>query len=156
MIGTDFETITLLHLAEYLAAVPYEGYSHYFGTSDQNKPVVRLRTTGASGAFVKFTGLLNSGALQARTVRLGNSHVTVIHARELVDFAAQILRYLPDFVLGSRRPVVGSGVICSPRNPRCLTNDRETVGARLSVLRSIFSRLICQGIECVSERMSAG
>lgn len=102
MIGTDFETITLLHLAEYLAAVPYEGYSHYFGTSDENKSVVRLRTTGASGAFVKFTGLLNSGALQARTVPLGNSHVTVIHARELVDFAAQILRYLPDFVLGEQ------------------------------------------------------
>lgn len=101
MIGTDFETITLLHLAEYLAAVPYEGYSHYYGTSDGGKPVVRLRTTGASAAFTKFTGLLNSGALQARTAALGNSHITVIHARELVDFAAQMLRHLPDFVLGT-------------------------------------------------------
>jgi aminoglycoside 3-N-acetyltransferase len=101
MIGTDFETVTLLHLAEYLAAVPYESYSHYYGTSDEDKPVVRLRTTGASAAFTKFTGLLNTGVLQARTVPIGNSHVTVIHARELVDFAAQILRHLPDFVLGT-------------------------------------------------------
>jgi aminoglycoside 3-N-acetyltransferase len=101
MIGTDFETITLLHLAEYVAAVPYQGYSHYFGTSDENKPVVQLRTIGASTAFTKFTGLLNTGVLRGRTVAIGNSHITVIHARELVDFAAQMLRYLPDFVLGT-------------------------------------------------------
>ena len=101
MIGTNFETITLLHLDEYLAAVPSKIYSHYFGTSDENKSVVKLRTTGTSAAFTKFTGLLNSGMLQARTVALGNSHVTVIRARELVDFAAQMLRYLPDFVLGT-------------------------------------------------------
>jgi len=100
MIGTTFETVTFLHLAEYLAEVPYQDYSHYFGMSDENNPVIRLRTTGASAAFTKFTGLLNSGLLHARTVTLGNSHVTVIQARELVDFAAKMLRYLPDFVLG--------------------------------------------------------
>ena len=38
--------------------------------------------------------------LRARSVALGDSHVTVIHARELVDFAVQMLRYLPEFLLG--------------------------------------------------------
>jgi len=101
MIGTDFETITMLHLAEYLAAVPYQDYQHYYGVASEQKPVVRLRTTGASAAFTKFTGLLTSGMLCSHTVAIGDSHITVIRAKELVDFATEMLRYLPDFVLGT-------------------------------------------------------
>lgn len=101
MIGTDFETITSLHLAEYLAAVPYQDYHHFYGVADDQNPVTRLRTTGASAAFTKFTGLLSSGHLRTRTIPLGNSHITVIQAPELVNFAAKVLRYLPDFVLGT-------------------------------------------------------
>ena len=69
--------------------------------ASEQKPLVRLRTTGASAAFTKFTGLLTSGMLCSHTVAIGDSHITVIRAKELVDFATEMLRYLPDFVLGT-------------------------------------------------------
>ncbi|HVU25243.1 MAG TPA: AAC(3) family N-acetyltransferase [Opitutus sp.] len=101
MIGTDLTTVTALHLAEYLAAVPYAGYRHFFGMEGADDNIVHLRTTGASGAFAKLDGLLELDCLAAKSAPLGASRVVVLPACPLIDYAAQLLRHLPDFLLGT-------------------------------------------------------
>ncbi len=100
MLGTRLDTVTMLHLAEHLAEVPYRDYARYAGDAAASPPVRRVRVPGQSAAFEKLAGALAWPAVPSCVLKLGESHVTVIPARELVDFAVSLLRYLPDFLLG--------------------------------------------------------
>lgn len=100
LLGTEFENISILHTAEYMAKVPYSDYKAFFGYREDRKHIaIELRTTGHSGEFRKIAGLLPLGKVRYRAARIGSAMCHLIKARDLVYWAVEILKRQPDFFL---------------------------------------------------------
>lgn len=112
LLGTEFETISLLHTAEYIAKVPYNDYKAFYGyMKDSQHTVAELRTTGHSGEFRKMAGLLLLGKVAYTSIRIGGAMCHLIKARDLVHWAVELLKKDPDFFLCNR----GSCISCKER-----------------------------------------
>jgi aminoglycoside N3'-acetyltransferase/glycosyltransferase involved in cell wall biosynthesis len=100
LLGTEFDTVSLLHTAEYLANVPYCDYKSFYGYKEDSQHLVaELRTTGHSGEFRKIAGLLFLGKVAYTSIRIGGATCHLIKARELVHWAVEFLKKQPDFFL---------------------------------------------------------
>lgn len=100
LLGTEFETISLLHSAEYLAKVPYSDYQAFYGYREGSQHTVgELRTTGHSGEFRKIAGLLLLGKVAYTSLRVGSAMCHLIKGRDLVHWAVELLKRDPDFFL---------------------------------------------------------
>jgi aminoglycoside N3'-acetyltransferase len=100
LLGTEFETISLLHTAEYIAKVPYENYRAFYGYREGSQHMIaELRTTGHSGEFRKIAGLLPLGKVAYTSLRIGSAMCHLIKARDLVHWAVELLKKDPDFFL---------------------------------------------------------
>jgi len=103
LLGTEFETISILHTAEYIADVPYNDYKAFYGyRQDSQHIVAELRTTGHSGEFRKIAGLLLLGKVAFTSIRIESAMCHLIKARDLVHWAVELLKKDPDFFLCSR------------------------------------------------------
>jgi len=103
LLGTEFETISLLHTAEYIAKVPYSDYKAFYGyMEDSQHNVAELRTTGHSGEFRKIAGLLLLGKVAYTSMRIGGAACHLIKAGDLVHWAVELLKKDPDFFLCNR------------------------------------------------------
>ncbi len=100
LLGTGFDTVSILHTAEYLAKMPYGNYKAFYGYKEGSQHLVaELRTTGHSGEFRKIAGLLPFGKVAYTSVRIGGAICHLIKARELVHWAVEFLKKQPDFFL---------------------------------------------------------
>lgn len=100
LLGTEFDTVSILHAAEYLAKVPYGDYKGFYGYKEGSQHIVaELRTTGHSGEFRKIAGLLPLGKVTYTAIRIGGATCHLIKARELVHWAVEFLKKQSDFFL---------------------------------------------------------
>lgn len=100
MLGTGFETVSILHTAEYLAKIPYAEYKAYYAyQKDSDLCVVELRTTGHSEEFRKIAGLLSFNKINYTSIKIGKATCHLIKARDLVHWAVELLKREPDFFL---------------------------------------------------------
>lgn len=107
LLGTEFETISILHTAEYIAKVPYSNYKAFYGyMEDSRQNVAELRTTGHSGEFRKIAGLLLLGKVAYSSIRIGSAACHLIKAGDLVHWAVELLKKDPDFFLCNRESCI--------------------------------------------------
>lgn len=103
LLGTEFETISILHTAEYIAKAPYDAYRAFYGYREDSQHIAaELRTTGHSGEFKKIAGLLPLGKVAYTSTRIGAAVCHLIKAGDLVHWAVELLKKDPDFFLCSR------------------------------------------------------
>ena len=101
VLGADFTGMSILHLAEYLAKVPYTKYCAHFGYLDgKQKKIITLRKTGHSGEFKKIHGLLfSTDKIRFNYLKIGDADCYLIKAKDIVDTTVSILEKKPDFFL---------------------------------------------------------
>ncbi len=96
MLGSDFSTVSIIHTAEYIADVPYTGYSSEFNyiKNDQRKTTT-LRRTGHSEEFRKIADHLD----HYPSIKIGNAICCLIKADYLANTAVKILKSNPAYFL---------------------------------------------------------
>lgn len=109
MIGCGFESLSLLHVAESVAEVPYLGVFCWWHAGWKPAAVVarpggaveRVRYASVPGCSWRFRVLEKETERRGlvRRASLGNAEVLVFHADRVLDFAVSRLRRRPDALL---------------------------------------------------------
>jgi aminoglycoside 3-N-acetyltransferase len=129
LLGTDFSVISALHLAEYLAGVPYASYRHFYAYRDPETGKERVEpflTTGHSEGFRRLTPLLELSCVRSATTRIGSAECTAIAAAGLIRMAAAVFRHDSQQFLCD---VDRACETCADRRALCGTNVRRRLKA---------------------------
>jgi aminoglycoside 3-N-acetyltransferase len=110
LLGVDLDRCTLMHTAEDLSNVPYLQTIrvHVLGGDGRAAPVVVERVPNGHRAFISLSRQLRQAGI-VRLGRIGNAVVSLLPARELLDFGVELL---------AREPA--AFLCCRPRCVSCL------------------------------------
>ena len=108
-LGTNGETLSLLHVAEAIADVPYIDVFRYKHAGWRNVAVIRradgsieerplVKTPGCSAQFHRFDVLADEADITRRT-RIYKSQVVLFKAIDALNVAVEKLRRTPEFFL---------------------------------------------------------